>query len=328
MNKLINDKYRPTKIEDLILLDRIYNKVNNDLNNKNVILYGNYGTGKTSLARILIGKYSKKTPYLELNSSYYTSIDTLRTIIDDFCSKVQINFESNDDYSNSMKYVYLDEVDRTSSAYQDALKAYIEEYSEKNVRFILCTNHIDKVSPGMISRFLKLNFNPETKEEETELKKKIFLKIKNNVFNNENKNNIEFKKEDIGKIINKSFPDIRNIFINIEDYLETGNYNNTSNKINNIDIKIIKLITEESNTFNDIYHFIYENFGNEGIKELISIIIKKLIPHLISINTESKKMFEIIYITSDYETKIENSIDPIIVGVSLIGKIRDILHNE
>lgn len=328
MNKLINDKYRPTKIEDFILLDRIYDKVKNGLNNKNVILYGNYGTGKTSLARVLIGKYSKKTPYLELNSSYYTSIDTLRTIVDDFCSKVQINFETQDDYSDTMKYVYLDEVDRTSAAYQDALKAYIEEYSERNVRFIMCTNHIDKVSPGMISRFLKLNFNPETKEEEIELKKKIFLKIKNDLFNNENKKNIEFRKEDIGKIINKSFPDIRNIYINIEDYLETGNSNNTSNRNNNIDTKIINLILDKTKTFNDIYHFTYENFGNEGIKELISIIIKKLVPHLISINTESKRMFEIIYITSDYETKIENSIDPIIVGVSLIGKIKDILEND
>jgi DNA polymerase III delta prime subunit len=39
------------------------------------------------------------------------------------------------------------------------MKAYIEEYSAKNVRFILVTNHINKVSKGILSRFTLVNFN-------------------------------------------------------------------------------------------------------------------------------------------------------------------------
>lgn len=325
MNKLITDRWRPSKIEDIILLDRVYDKVKNGLT-KNTILYGHYGTGKTSLSRILIGKYKNTNPYIEINSSYYTSIDTLRNVIDDFCSKVQIDF-NNTFSDDSVKYVFLDEFDRTSKQYQDALKAYIEEYSSKNVRFILCTNHIDKISDGIKSRFLKINFDPENKDEEVELKRKILIKIKNNIYPYENKGNSEFNKNNIIKIINSSFPDVRNILINVEDYIENGTISNSKVNIN-LSNDVINIIIDQNINFNDIYHFTYENFGNDGIKLLISIIIKSLIPKLISLNIKSDKLFNIIYITTDYETKIENSIDPIIVGVSLIGKIKEILKNE
>ena len=124
-----------------------------------ILLYGVWGTGKTTLARILIGKWTKDKPFLELNSSFYTSIDTLREKIDSFCSKVYMGFDIESSITaDSMKYVFLDEFERTSSQYQDALKAYIEEFSAKNVRFILNTNHINKVSPGIRSRFVEVDF--------------------------------------------------------------------------------------------------------------------------------------------------------------------------
>ena len=144
-NLLLSEKWRPKTIEDVILLPRIRKIFENGLN-QNVILYGHFGTGKTTIARILIGKYLKNTPHIELNSSFYTSIDVLRSKIDDFCSKVYMGFDMDSDIpKDSIKYVFLDEFERTSTQYQDALKAYIEEFSTKNVRFILTTNHINKV---------------------------------------------------------------------------------------------------------------------------------------------------------------------------------------
>ena len=57
-NLLLWEKYRPKKIEDMILPQRILKHFENGIS-KNYIFHGEYGTGKTSLARILIGKYSK-----------------------------------------------------------------------------------------------------------------------------------------------------------------------------------------------------------------------------------------------------------------------------
>ena len=77
-NLLLWEKWRPKTLEETILPLRIKNHFNNGIT-KNFIFYGNYGTGKTSLARILIGKYTKDKSFLEINSSLYTSIDVLRS---------------------------------------------------------------------------------------------------------------------------------------------------------------------------------------------------------------------------------------------------------
>ena len=156
---VIAERYRPKTLEGIILPDRIKSIFKDGLN-ENYIFYGHYGTGKTSLARILIGTYSKDKAFLELNSSYFTSIDVLRNEVDKFCKTVPM-FETND----SMKYVFLDEFERVSPQFQDAFKAFVEKYSN-NVRFILNTNHFDKISSGIKSRFVSVNFDCLDKEEE------------------------------------------------------------------------------------------------------------------------------------------------------------------
>ena len=178
---LLTERWRPKNLEDVILLPRIRKIFENGLT-QNVILYGNFGTGKTTLARILIGKYLKNAPYLEINSSFHTSIDILRTKIDDFCSKVYMGLDLNVDVSkDTMKYVFLDEFERTSKNYQDGLKAYIEEYSKKNVRFILTTNHINDVEDGIRSRLTEVNFDCLSIDEEKYLKTEIAKKIINKI---------------------------------------------------------------------------------------------------------------------------------------------------
>ena len=175
-NLLLSERWRPKTIESIILLPRI-RKLFEEGIQQNFIFYGNFGTGKTTLARILIGKYSKNKPYLEINSSLYTSIDTLRSKIDEFCSKVYMGLDLIDELPrDSIKYVFLDEFDRTSIQYQDALKAYIEEYSNRNVRFIFTTNHINKISLGIRSRLVEVDFDCHNPQEEKYLKSEIFKK--------------------------------------------------------------------------------------------------------------------------------------------------------
>lgn len=320
---LLSEKWRPKSIEDVILLPRIRKIFENGLN-QNVILYGHFGTGKTTVARILIGKYLKNTPHIELNSSFYTSIDTLRNKIDDFCSKVYMGFDMEiETTKDTIKYVFLDEFERTSTQYQDALKAYIEEYSAKNVRFILTTNHINKVSSGIRSRLIEVNFDCQSPDEEKYLKNEIYKKIQNVIAPKEE---FQISKDDLIKIINKKFPDFRSIMIEVDNFRQTGS---TSNSGTTIDIKLrndlYSLIFDKSKTYEDCYHFLMNNFGPEKIDELISLLGRPFVDFSINEKKENiEKLFEVNYIITEHTKLLETNTDPIILGMTIIGKIRDL----
>ena len=319
---LLSEKYRPKTIEDIILLPRIRKIFENGLN-QNVILYGHFGTGKTTLARILIGKYLKNTPHIELNSSFYTSIDILRSKIDDFCSKVYMGFDMNSDISSdTTKYVFLDEFERTSIQYQDALKAYIEEFSKKNVRFILTTNHINKVSPGIRSRLIEVNFDCQTPEEEKYLKIEIYKKIHAQIAPSEG---FEISKEELGKIINKKFPDFRSILIDVDNFKQTGSSNISTTTINiKLRNDLYSIIFDKSKSYDDIYHFIMNNFGPEKIDELINLFGRPFIEWSITEGKNVEKLFQVNYIITEHSKLLETNTDPIVLGMSVLGRIRDL----
>ncbi len=313
---LLWEKYRPKNLDDIILLPRIRKYFENGVT-QNYIFYGHFGTGKTSLARILIGKYTKDKPFLELNSSLYTSIDVLRSEIEDFC-KFTPMMESESD----VKYIFLDEFERVSAQFQDAFKAFIEKYN-KNVRFIITTNHINKISEGIKSRIPQINFDCQNLDEEKYLKQEIYKRINNIILPKENK---EIPKEDLKSIITKKFPDFRSIVVEVQNYLETGTLgNNTSNVSNKIKLDLYNCIYDKSLDYEKIYHFLMSNFGPEKVDVMIKLLGKPFIDWSISENKNVEKLFECNFIISDYSSKLETNTDPIVLALTIIGKFRDTL---
>lgn len=316
-NLLLWEKYRPKKIEDVILPSRIINQFENGIT-RNYIFHGHYGTGKTTLARILIGKYSKDKAFLEINSSLYTSIETLRNDVENFC-KTQPMLESSDNY----KYVFLDEFERVSASYQDALKAFIEQY-HKNVRFILTTNHLSKISDGIKSRFTCIDFDCLDIYEEKLLKQELYKKVVNVIAPSEG---IEIPKDILVNIITKKFPDFRSILVEIQSFKETGisliSDSNISNKLKN---DLYELLYNKSLSYEDIYHFLMSNFGPEKIDVLFKLLGREFVNWSISQRRENvEKLFNLNYIISELNFKLETSTDPIILGMTLLGKFREIL---
>ena len=319
---LLNERWRPKTIDDIVLLPRI-KKIFEDGIKQNYILYGSFGTGKTTLSRILIGKYSKDKPFIELNSSFYTSIDVLRTKIDDFCSKVYMGLDIEGDIDrNSTKYVFLDEFDRTSVQYQDALKAYIEEYSSKNVRFILTTNHINKISPGILSRLIGVNFDCLDSSEEKVLKNLFYKRITDVIIKKEE---ISIDKKDIIELINKGFPDFRGILNKIQQFKETGNIITSSSVSIKLRNDLYSIIYDKEKNYEDIYHFLMSNFGSENIDKLISLFGTDFVLWSFSEKRENiDKLFKVNYIISEHTKLLDTSTDPIILGMTIIGKLRDL----
>jgi DNA polymerase III delta prime subunit len=304
-NLLLWEKYRPKTLDDVILLPRIRSHFELGVS-KNYIFYGHYGTGKTSLARVLIGRYSKDKAFLEINSSLYTSIDVLRSEVEKFC-KTQPMLETED----PIKYIFLDEFERVSSQYQDALKAFIETY-HKNVRFILTTNHINKISDGIKSRFTCIDFDCQTPQEEKFLKQEIYKKITNVV---SLKEEINLSKDDLVNIINKKFPDFRGMFVELQNFKDTGELNSVqSNVSTKLKLDLYNILYDKSLDYEKIYHFLMSNFGPDKIDIIIKLLGKSFVDWSIQEKRENiDKLFELNYILSDYSSKLETNTDPIIL---------------
>lgn len=315
-NLLLWEKWRPKKVEDIILLPRIQKELDNGVT-QHYIFHGHYGTGKTSLARILIGKYSQNIPYLELNCSIDTSIDVLRTQIDDFC-KFNPMFETDSD----IKYVFLDEFERVSGNFQDAFKAFLEKY--KKVRFIITTNHINKISDGLKSRIKCINFDYNSTDEEKFLKQEIYKKINNIILPSEN---VSIEKSDLISIINRKFPDFRSILVELQSYLETGIIDQLSNNVSSkIKLELYNSLYKDMNN-EDYYHFIMNTFGADKIHILIQLLGRPFIEWIMVEKRDNiKDMFKVVSIISDYSDKLDNSTDPIVLGLTIVGKIKEIVN--
>ena len=322
---LISDKWRPKTLEDLILPKRVRDYFSQGLT-QNIILHGHYGIGKTSLARILIGKYSKSSPHIEINSSFYTSIDILRGKIDEFCSKVFLDFEAEDFSANTIKYVFLDEFDRTSIQYQDALKAYIEDYSTKNVRFILSTNHLSKISEGIRSRFIQIDLECQNIQEERALKIDMFKKISDHILPSEG---LTMAKDDLISLIKRKFPDFRSILVELEYFKKSGQPTWSSQNLSNeLLLECYNLIYDRSTDYEKIYFFISDKFGADRVVEFLDLWGQGFILwHLENKKVDSEKLFKYNWILSESQRLLPTSSDPLVVAVAYIGRMREISLN-
>jgi DNA polymerase III delta prime subunit len=253
---------------------------------------------------------------MEVNCSEETSIDFLRDEISSFC-KTKPMFDTESD----IKYVFLDEFERVSVQFQDAFKAFIEKYNDK-VRFIITTNHIEKIGNGLKSRIKSINFDCQNIDEERYLKKEFFTRIQKTILPKEEK---EITKEDLVRIVSKKFPDLRSTLVEIQDFLETGNNTITGSISNKVKIELYDAIFDKKYDYNKTYHFMMNTFGPEKIDQMIKLLGRPFIEYVMDKNPNlSEKLFDCNFIISDYSTLLESNTDPIILGMTIVGKFRNL----
>jgi DNA polymerase III delta prime subunit len=158
MTKLFIEKYKPRKIEDLILDDIIHVKLRQMMANKtitNMILTGETGVGKTStvncIARNLYSrKYSENI--LELNACDERGIKFVYETITNFC-KTLANYEPD---GVQHKLLILDEANNLMPKAQKNIVHIMNKY--KNTRFIFTCNNTLDIIEAIQSRCLTFKF--------------------------------------------------------------------------------------------------------------------------------------------------------------------------
>jgi len=188
-NSLLVEKYRPSKLENYVGNETIKKSISkyleqNDI--QNLIFYGPAGTGKTTLAKIIIKNLD--CDHLYINASDERGIETIRDKVQGFASVASFK---------PLKVVILDEADFLTIQAQASLRNIIETFS-RTTRFIMTCNFVERIIDPLQSRCQVLKIIPPTKKD--------VAKHLNWILQQES---IEHDINDLVPLVNQYYPDLR-----------------------------------------------------------------------------------------------------------------------
>jgi len=188
-NSLLVEKYRPSKLENYVGNETIKKSISkyleqNDI--QNLIFYGPAGTGKTTLAKIIVKNLD--CDHLYINASDERGIETIRDKVQSFASVASFK---------PLKVVILDEADFLTIQAQASLRNIIETFS-RTTRFIMTCNFVERIIDPLQSRCQVLKIIPPTKKD--------VAKHLNWILQQES---IEHNINDLVPLVNQYYPDLR-----------------------------------------------------------------------------------------------------------------------
>jgi DNA polymerase III delta prime subunit len=223
---LFVEKYRPKKLEDIVLTEdekQYFVSLKNKQEIPNLLFAGNPGTGKTTLAKV-IAIDILDCQYLYINASDENGIDTIR-------SKV-IGFASTKSLDGKLKLVLFDECDALTLDSQKALRNVIEEYSH-NTRFIFTCNYLFKIIPALQSRCQIFNLTPPL---DGVLNRVVAI------LKNEGIIVSSTEKPKLVELVRSGYPDMRRIINDLQKFSYTGTLIIKDNQVKGIANKVVDKI--------------------------------------------------------------------------------------
>ena len=185
------ERYRPDSMDGYVGNQHIIEKVKIYIESNDVphlLLYGQAGTGKTTLAKIITNQIDCDLMYI--NASDENSVDAVRDKIRGFASSMGFK---------EWKIVILDEADYLTPNAQAALRNLMETFS-RTTRFILTCNYVEKVIDPIQSRCQTFGITPPSKKE-------VAMRLKQILDTEE----VKYEMSDLAILVNSGYPDIRRV---------------------------------------------------------------------------------------------------------------------
>ena len=251
------EKYRSQNLDSYVGNEQIKNTISkyleqNDI--QNFIFYGPAGTGKTTLAKLIVNNLD--CSFLYINASDERGIDTIRDKVSGFASVASFK---------SLKVVILDEADFLTIQAQASLRNIIETFA-RTTRFILTCNYVERIIDPLQSRCQVLKIVPPSKQE-----------IAYHIIDILKQENVSMGADDLKLVINQFYPDVRKMLNSLQmsvvgnevaidkSILVSSNYKNqvlmelckpSSKSFNNI-----RQIIADSGVsdFEDLFRHLYDN---------------------------------------------------------------------
>jgi DNA polymerase III delta prime subunit len=291
MKELWVEKYRPKTVEGYVFRDE-HQKAQiqqwiKDGSIPHLLLSGNAGIGKTTLAKILFNELKvQEYDILEINASRTNSVDDVRDKIVNFVQMIPFG---------DFKVVLLDEADYLSPNAQAALRGVMEEY-HTTARFILTCNYPNKIIPAIHSRCQGFHIAKVDQTEFTARMATILME-----------EHVQFDLDTLDTFVKATYPDLRKcinmVQMNSMDGAlhtpEKGDSGGADYKLEMVELfkkgkiqEARKLVCGQARPeeMDEIYRWLYDNieiFGDEPRQDKAVLIIKQgLVDHTLVIDPE------------------------------------------
>ena len=242
-NTLWVEKYRPTNLDSYIGNEHLKSKVEIYLESgdlPHLLLYGRAGTGKTTLAKLLVKNID--CDYIYINASDENNVDTVRTKVKNFASTIGFK---------DKKVIILDECDYVTPNAQAALRNLMETFS-KHCRFILTCNYVERIIDPIQSRCQSFQIIPPSKNEVAKHLHNILIQ-----------ENVIDSPEDIKVLVESGYPDIRRVINSAQRNVVKGRLKLDTSSIiqNDYKLKLLKILETQNkkNAFKEIRQLLADN---------------------------------------------------------------------